>query len=82
MAGKPGRRWKNPKPCGTDAAYKRHLYHREVPCDACHRAHRAYDDAQEYRRQLRAVRRQARIEADLQQVIAVLAAAMLEEEAA
>ena len=25
-------------PCGTLAAYKRHLRHREVPCDACTRA--------------------------------------------
>ena len=24
-----------PKPCGTLAAYHRHLRHREIPCDAC-----------------------------------------------
>jgi len=23
------------KPCGTQAAYKRHLAYREVPCQAC-----------------------------------------------
>lgn len=29
-----------PKPCGTLAAYARHLRHREVPCDDCTRANR------------------------------------------
>ena len=26
------------RPCGTQAAYQRHLRHREVPCDDCTRA--------------------------------------------
>lgn len=29
------------KPCGTDAAYRRHLNADEVPCDPCTEAHRA-----------------------------------------
>lgn len=28
------------KPCGTEAAYQRHLRHREAPCAACRNAHR------------------------------------------
>lgn len=28
-------------PCGTDAAYQRHIKHHETPCDACRWAHRA-----------------------------------------
>lgn len=48
-------RWKNPKPCGTDAAYKRHLAHREVPCDLCTEAHRAYQDGTPYRLRVRAI---------------------------
>ena len=28
-----------PKPCGTDAAYVRHLKHNETPCDDCKAAH-------------------------------------------
>jgi hypothetical protein len=24
-----------PKPCGTEAAYKRHVRRREVPCEPC-----------------------------------------------
>ena len=27
-----------PQPCGTVAAYRRHLYHGETPCDACRNA--------------------------------------------
>lgn len=27
------------KPCGTDAAYQRHLRRRETPCDPCKDAH-------------------------------------------
>jgi hypothetical protein len=34
------RRTRGPvKPCGTDAAYKRHLKNREVPCTPCTAAH-------------------------------------------
>jgi hypothetical protein len=29
------RRWRNVKPCGTEPAYRRHLRHREVPCEPC-----------------------------------------------
>lgn len=29
-----------PKPCGTLAAYARHLRHREIPCDDCTQANR------------------------------------------
>lgn len=28
------------KPCGTEAAYRRHLRHDETPCTACRKAHR------------------------------------------
>ncbi len=44
-------------PCGTDAAYKRHLRHGEVPCDSCREAHNvsvAHSD-----RRLRRTRRSA-----------------------
>jgi hypothetical protein len=30
------------QPCGTVAAYKRHLRHREPPCDPCREANAAY----------------------------------------
>lgn len=29
----------NMKPCGTTAAYARHLRHKEPPCEACRQAH-------------------------------------------
>ncbi len=29
------------QPCGTEAAYRRHLYHKEQPCEACKKASRA-----------------------------------------
>lgn len=31
---------KAPSPCGTPAAYRRHLRHKESPCDACRKAKR------------------------------------------
>jgi hypothetical protein len=34
------------KPCGTRAAYQRHLKNREVPCQACTEANRATAQAQ------------------------------------
>lgn len=30
---------RDPKPCGSDAAYQRHRYYHQVPCDACTEAH-------------------------------------------
>jgi hypothetical protein len=32
--------WKNRpvQPCGTEAAHKRHLRHRQVPCEPCYAA--------------------------------------------
>ena len=33
------------QPCGTHAAYSRHLYRDETPCDACRTAERAYQNA-------------------------------------
>ena len=36
------------KPCGTIAAYRRHVYHGETPCDACWLAQR---DAHQKRRE-------------------------------
>ncbi len=27
------------QPCGTEAAYRRHLRHGEAPCEACRTAH-------------------------------------------
>ena len=32
----------NLKPCGTHAAYMRHYYRQEEPCEACREAHRVY----------------------------------------
>mgnify|MGYP003594003413 CR=1 FL=1 len=32
------------KPCGTPAAYKRHLNHGELPCDACLESVRVYSN--------------------------------------
>lgn len=37
------------RPCGTVAAYERHLNHGEVPCDACREANRT-KSAEAYRR--------------------------------
>lgn len=31
----PGYRWADVRPCGTPAAYRRHLRHGERPCAAC-----------------------------------------------
>lgn len=31
-----------PQPCGTHAAYVRHIRNEEEPCDACKRAHADY----------------------------------------
>jgi hypothetical protein len=36
---------KAPAPHGTEAAYKRHLRHKEEPCDACRAAHRELQKA-------------------------------------
>jgi hypothetical protein len=33
-----GRRWADPQPCGTPAAYRRHLRHGERPCLSCRQA--------------------------------------------
>jgi hypothetical protein len=33
------------RPCGSYAAYRRHIAHREVPCDACRAAALAYSRA-------------------------------------
>lgn len=33
------------KPCGTRAAYVRHLSYGQAPCDLCTRANRAYETA-------------------------------------
>jgi hypothetical protein len=30
------------QPCGTDAAYNRHIQHGEEPCAVCRAAHNAY----------------------------------------
>lgn len=46
--GKPSKRVVPLKPCGTVAAYKRHLYRKEIACDACLKAQRDY--AREYDR--------------------------------
>lgn len=37
---------KTPAPCGTDAAYRRHLRHGETPCPKCRRAHQEYKRSQ------------------------------------
>lgn len=34
-----GPQWRNLRPCGTEAAYRRHLRHHELPCQACLLAH-------------------------------------------
>lgn len=38
------------KPCGSYAAYRRHIAHREVPCDACRAAALEYSRAARHRR--------------------------------
>ena len=42
---------KAPSPCGTPAAYRRHLRHKESPCAACRRAKRG--EAQQQRDEAR-----------------------------
>lgn len=80
MSGVKGTRWGHHKPCGTEAAYKRHLRHREVPCEACRQFVRyASRNAIRVRRaaeRAEAQRQQARIDALLSEVIAVLAEAL------
>jgi hypothetical protein len=48
------------KPCGTDAAYSRHLKRGEDPCDPCKEAHRegnrAYPSKKAYARALHKLR--------------------------
>ena len=39
------------QPCGTEAAYKRHQYRKETPCQTCRKAHADYNA--EYRRRKR-----------------------------
>ncbi len=43
------------KPCGTVAAYMRHRYHNQDPCEACLAAWAAYHRAY-YRRNRQAIR--------------------------
>ena len=38
------------KPCGTTAAYQRHLRHGETPCDACREANNAQNCGSERRK--------------------------------
>jgi hypothetical protein len=38
------------QPCGTAAAYKRHIYHGEEPCEACREANRTADREKYHRR--------------------------------
>jgi len=33
--------------CGTEAAYRRHLLYRQVPCPVCTKAHRRYGASRE-----------------------------------
>lgn len=42
-----------PSPCGTPAAYRRHLRHKEDPCTACKKAKR--DEAREQRDEARKI---------------------------
>jgi hypothetical protein len=48
MGGKPGRvirsgwRWPDVKPCGTEAACRRHYRHGEKPCEDCRRGRSRY----------------------------------------
>ncbi len=47
----PGRNGvRNPKPCGTDAAHRRHQRRGETPCEACVRAHRQRSAERKVRR--------------------------------
>lgn len=48
------RRPRKLKPCGTAAAYQRHLYHGEPPCQACRKAASAYH--REWSRERRSTR--------------------------
>jgi hypothetical protein len=47
------------KPCGTPAAYARHLYHDEPPCESCRAAHSAHKtESNSERSRFRAAARQ------------------------
>jgi hypothetical protein len=59
------------QPCGTVAAYKRHLYNQQEPCRACRTANHAYERARTDARHQRRL-----IEADIRQLVHVLAVAM------
>lgn len=51
-----GMRWSDVKPCGTNAAYRRHKRHGEKPCESCRQAHHRYNaDAKRRRRERKAL---------------------------
>lgn len=49
------------KPCGTYAAYKRHIAHDEDPCDPCNDAYTVYQAEAYARRKARRHKQKARI---------------------
>jgi len=61
------------QPCGTEAAYQRHRFHGETPCEIDYDARMA---AQRRRRRGRKLRGQAEQEALIRDAVRVLAEAM------
>jgi|HubBroStandDraft_4_1064222.scaffolds.fasta_scaffold479103_2 hypothetical protein len=59
------------QPCGTAAAYVRHLRDGSRPCAPCYAAHAAYERDRNARRSA-----QRQINADIRQLVHVLAVAM------
>jgi hypothetical protein len=49
-----GPQWRNLRPCGTDAAWRRHHRHDEPKDDACRQAHNAARQVQRVRAARRA----------------------------
>lgn len=55
------------KPCGTRAAYVRHLSLNQAPCAPCTRANSTYEHARQHRAE-----QQAGINRDLRELIGIL----------
>jgi hypothetical protein len=66
-------------PCGTPAAYKRHLDYHQPPCDTCRDAMRPIWAERAALRRTRAARQesaQAHMEHDIREVVHILACAL------
>lgn len=63
------------KPCGTRAAYVRHLSYGQAPCEPCTRANRAYE-ASRHGSESSPGEAQIRLNRDIREVVHVLACAL------